>query len=69
MDSGLAGRVHFIARLHDIAHDGRLHFLRADSRAGDRGAYCRRSEIGRGNVFEAASKCPDRGANGLGKDH
>jgi len=67
-DARLACRIHFLAGLHDIAHDHGFHLVLAKSGARD-GAidrYCAKRR--RRHVLEAAAEGADRCPDGLGKN-
>jgi catechol 2,3-dioxygenase-like lactoylglutathione lyase family enzyme len=61
----VSSRIHLGARLHDIAHDNRLHLIRTELRANNRGANRDSTEMGSRHVLEAAAKGADCSANGF----
>jgi len=63
MDSRLAGGVHLVSRLHDVAHDDRGDVLRLEASALDRRLDSRSAEVSGGYVLERTAERADRRAD------
>src|SRR5215472_17595715 len=60
MDSRLAGGVHLVSRLHDVAHDDGGDVLRLEASALDRRLDSRSAEVSGGYVLERTAERADR---------